>query len=72
MFDDARHGSAATGPRVPPGRVPMTAPSGRGAGRGVTAAQTPVQLARAAAQRDVREAWQTRETAVRGRHKMID
>ena len=56
----ARRGSAATGPRVPPGRVPMTAPSGRGVCRGVTVAQTPVQLAGAAAQRDAREARQTR------------
>ena len=57
----ARRGSAATGPGVPPGRRSMTAPSGRGAVPGATVAQTPVQLAGAAAQRDAREAGQTRE-----------
>ena len=57
----ARRGSAATGPGVPPGRRSMMTPSGRGAVRGATVAQTPVQLAGAAAQRDAREAGQTRE-----------
>ena len=57
----SHRGSAATGPRVPPGRGSMTAPSDRGAGRGTTVAQTPVQLARAAAQREAREARRTRE-----------
>ena len=52
----ARRGSAATGPGVPPDRGSMTTPSGRGAGRGATVAQTPVQLAGAAAQRDARDA----------------
>ena len=56
-------GSAATGPGVPPGRGSMTASSGRGAGRGTTVAQTLVQLARAAAQREDREAGRTREGA---------
>ena len=57
----ARRGSAATGPGVPPGRRSRTAPSDRGAVRGATVAQTPVQLAGAAAQRDAREAGQIRE-----------
>ena len=57
----ARRGSQATGPGVPPGRRSMMTPSGRGAVRGATVAQTPVQLAGAAAQRDAREAGQTRE-----------
>ena len=48
----------------------MTAPSGRGAGRGTTVAQTPVHLARAAAQRDAREAGRTREGAGGNRHGM--
>ena len=46
----------------------MTAFSGRGSGRGTTVAQTPVQLARAAAQRDAREAGRTREGAGGDRH----
>ena len=65
-----RRGSATTGPGVPPGRRSMTTPSGRGAGRGTTVAQTPVQLADAAAQRDAREAGQTREAAGGDRHRL--
>ena len=48
----AGRGSAATGPRGAPGA---------GKGRGVTVAQSPAQLARAAAQRDVREPGQGRD-----------
>ena len=53
----AGRGSAATGPTGAPGR---------GAGRGVTVAQSPAQLAHAAAQRDARATGQGRETAVEG------
>ena len=54
----AGRGSAATGPTGAPGR---------GAGRGVTIAQSPAQLAHAAAQRDARESGQGRVAAVGGR-----
>ena len=69
-WGDARRGSAATGPGVPPGRRSTATPSGRGAGRGVTVAQTPAQLASAAAQRDARKAGQTRVAAGGDRHRM--
>ena len=54
----AGRGSAATGPTGAPGR---------GAGRGVTIAQSPSQLAHAAAQRDAREPGQGRVAAVGGK-----
>ena len=53
----AGRGSAATG---------HTGAPGRGVGWGVTIAKAPAQLARAAAQRDAREAGQGRATAVGG------
>ena len=54
----AGRGSAATGPTGAPGR---------GAGRGVTIAQSPAQLAHAAAQRDARKPGQGKAAVVGGR-----
>ena len=45
---------------------------GRGAGRGVTIAQSPAQLAHAAAQRDARESGQGRVAAVGGRSARLE
>ena len=45
---------------------------GRGAGRGVTIAQSPAQLARAAAQRDARESGRGRVAAVGGRSARLE